>query len=284
MGCKAITPHLVSLAKRLEGKPFHLVASHCQRDSQENVVAYLESKGLEPSTPNFTAVSFGNHPKVKGNGYVPYYAVFDHTGKLIYHHMCGAYHGGDGLRMIEWVDDLLKKTPAVYLGEPSFQHVAELMDDLQTGKKLAAQVAKLEKRLDGDAEEASVQAELEQLYQRLEAWRDRELNMVLARVGSRPSMVLPELGNLAKQLKRTRLVEPLESQLEELEASKDHKQAVALEKIWTTARGKIDKLRQRDNSEKSVGKRLDALEAELVGWEHLPIAGAIRGFVVSMRG
>ena len=110
-----MTPHLVGLARRLEGKPFHLVASHCQRDTQENVVNYIKSKGLAADTPNVTVTSQGRHPKVKGNGYVPYYMVFDHHGTLIREHMCGDYHGGDGLAMIEWVDKLLADAPDEFL-------------------------------------------------------------------------------------------------------------------------------------------------------------------------
>ncbi len=107
---------MVGLAKRLEGKPFHLVASHCQRNPRDEVVAYIKGKGLRPDAPNFTVTSFGRHPKVRGNGYVPYYMVFDRHGKLVREHMCGDYHGGDGLGMIDWVKKLLKETPPVYLG------------------------------------------------------------------------------------------------------------------------------------------------------------------------
>ena len=133
MGCQAVTPHLVGLARRLEGKPFHLIATHCQQGKQEDVVGYVRTKGLAPDTQNTTVSSMGGHPKVKGKGYVPYYMVFDHTGKLAHHHMCGAYHGGDGLKMIEWVDDLHEKTPAISLGDEPFDQFqadpAEAHDD-----------------------------------------------------------------------------------------------------------------------------------------------------------
>ena len=114
------------MARRLEGKPFHLVATHRQRDTKENVVAYVKSKGLSADTPNMTVSSFGGHPKVKGNGYVPYYMVFDHHGDLVHHHMCGDYHGGDGLKMIDLVDQLLADVPAMYLGKQPFTAVKRL--------------------------------------------------------------------------------------------------------------------------------------------------------------
>ena len=119
---------MVSLAKKLEGRPFHLVATHCQRQPKEKVVAYIKSKKLEADTPNFTVSSFGGHPDVSGNGYVPYYMVFDHHGNLAYHHMCGQYHGGDGLEMLTWIDRLLMDTPEIYLGKEPYKHEAKLAD------------------------------------------------------------------------------------------------------------------------------------------------------------
>jgi len=50
---------MVSLAKELEGKPVHIIASYC------------------PIT------------------YVPYYLVFDQKGTLVKNHMAGIFHGGD---------------------------------------------------------------------------------------------------------------------------------------------------------------------------------------------
>ena len=35
-------------------------------------MAYIRSNGLAPDTPNMTVSSMGGHPKVQGNGYVPY--------------------------------------------------------------------------------------------------------------------------------------------------------------------------------------------------------------------
>ncbi len=61
MGCQAITPDLVRLAKRLEGRPFHLLASHCQNGNKEEVVAYLKSKGMGSNPPNITVSSQTRH-------------------------------------------------------------------------------------------------------------------------------------------------------------------------------------------------------------------------------
>ena len=136
MGCRAITPALVGLASRLEGKPFHLVASFCQRGMREETTAYIKGKGLAPDTPNMTVTYQDRHPQVKGNGYVPYYLVFDHTGRMVHRHMCGDYHGGDGLKMIEWVDELLEKAPEIWLGEEEFATHAKLAERIAAKKHL----------------------------------------------------------------------------------------------------------------------------------------------------
>ena len=120
MGCRAITPELVGLARRLEGRPFHLIATDRQRSPKEKQLAYLRDLGLSPDTPNFTVTSGGGHPGVKGNGYVPYYMIFDHRGRLVREHMGGAYHGGDGLAMIEWVDKLLLEAPSIWRQSSGF--------------------------------------------------------------------------------------------------------------------------------------------------------------------
>ena len=142
---------MVSLARRLEGKPFHLVASHCQAVSNKReTISYVKANGMSAFSPNMTITSNGNHPDVKGNGFVPYYIMFDHTGKLHYHHMCGSYHGGDGNRFIEIVDELVKKAPAIYLGKEPFQKIAPLAEQVAKGKGLGASMKKIDGALAGD--------------------------------------------------------------------------------------------------------------------------------------
>ncbi|NJN14328.1 MAG: hypothetical protein HC813_01385, partial [Planctomycetes bacterium] len=100
--------------------------------------------GLSPAAPNFTVSSFGGHPKVKGNGYVPYYLVFDHHGDLAHHHMCGDYHGGDGLGMIDWVEKLLKAAPEIYLGREPFAAHADLAAKVASRKRFPATLLEVE--------------------------------------------------------------------------------------------------------------------------------------------
>jgi hypothetical protein len=61
---------------------------------------------------NFTVSSQTRFKQgVKEGRYVPYYFIFDHTGKLRYHHQAGPWHGGDGDKFQELVAELLEEVP-----------------------------------------------------------------------------------------------------------------------------------------------------------------------------
>ena len=280
MGCKAITPHLVGLAKRLEDKPFHLVASHCQRNSKENVVAYIRGKGLSPDSPNFTVTSFGRHPKVKGNGYVPYYMVFDQHGDLAYHHMCGNYHGGDGLRMIEWVDKLLEETPAIYLGKEPFTVHGKLAAQVGGKKKLPAAILEIDRRLAAGPGEDE-KAELERLKTAITDYRARMLQRSEALLAKNPPEVLPALEALLKDLKGTPMATDVESRLAEMRKSGDLKQSIAIFKNYRKAMKRLEKM--KEPSAKARGKTADKLEKLIEGHEQLPVAATIRETIDSLR-
>lgn len=101
---------MVGLAKKLEGEPFHLIASHCQRGDRDTSLAGLKEKGWDEAMGNVTVMSQTRYDDVKIT-YVPYYLIFDHTGKLRYHHMAGPYHGGNGDQYQDEVKKLLKEVP-----------------------------------------------------------------------------------------------------------------------------------------------------------------------------
>jgi hypothetical protein len=285
------------LASRLEGKPFHLVASHCQNGNKDDVVAYVKSKGLKPDAPNFTVTSFGRHPGVKGNGYVPYYMVFDHTGKLAHHHMCGDYHGGDGLKMVEWVDDLLAKTPAIYLGDAPFEKEAALAKQIAKKKGLKGALASLDKKLaDPELDEAS-RAELERLQKAVIDYRDRLIASAEALLATRPSEVLPALKDLAKEIKGTSIDAPVVEKVAEFSRSKDLKDAVAIEKKFHKAVRSLERRAPceacekkgldgvnrecsacRDLAKSSIKKALKKLDAMIEGKESLPIAQTVKRY------
>lgn len=256
MGCQAVTPHLVGLARRLEGTPFHLIASHCQQGTQAEVVAYVKSKGLAADTPNVTVTQQGRHPGVKGNGYVPYYMVFDHTGRLAHHHMCGDYHGGDGLAMIEWVDKLLAATPAIYLGPAPFEHESALAAQVAGKKNLKAAHAAIQAKLAAPETDAAARVELERLSTALTDYRDRMLASAAGLLATRPADAAPALKDLARELKGTTLAEAVEARIAEYAASADVKEAIAVEKKFAKI---VRTLEKRDPCKECERKGLDAL-------------------------
>lgn len=116
MGCQHVTPGMVGLAKSLKDEPFHLIASYCQQPSKANALASLKKHGWKPTMKNLTLANQTRFPKAPVK-YVPYYLIFDHTGKLRYNHMAGPWHGGDGDKYQELVKKLLKEVPKATTGK-----------------------------------------------------------------------------------------------------------------------------------------------------------------------
>ena len=101
---------MVSLAKSLQNEPFQLIASYCQRGNKEHALTSLKAKGWTKDFKNTSVMYQTRFPKAPVK-YVPYYLIFDHTGKLRYNHMAGPYHGGDGNTYQKLVKKLLKEVP-----------------------------------------------------------------------------------------------------------------------------------------------------------------------------
>lgn len=103
---------MVSLAKKFKDQPFHMIASHCQRGDKDQVLTALKAHGWSEKMENFTVSSQTRYKRgVKVGPYVPYYFIFDHTGKLRYHHQAGPWHGGDGEKYQKLVAQLIKEIP-----------------------------------------------------------------------------------------------------------------------------------------------------------------------------
>lgn len=101
---------MVGLAKSLEKEPFHLIASYCQRGTPKDALAALQQFGWNRKMKNTSVMYQTDFPKAPVQ-YVPYYLIFDHTGKLRYNHMAGPYHGGDGNTYQKLVKKLLQEVP-----------------------------------------------------------------------------------------------------------------------------------------------------------------------------
>ncbi len=265
------------MAKELEGKPFHLLATHCQENSRANVIEYIKGKGLAPTSPNVTVTSFGGHRKVKGNGYVPYYMVFDQHGELAHHHMCGGYHGGDGLKMIEWVKKLLKDTPEIYLGKEPFTVIPKLAAHVAKKKRLAAAVKKIETELAGEPGRER-RVELQRLYDAVKAWHDTTFDNIVKLSATNPPQVVSAMKQLAKDLKGTKLGEHSARNLVELQKRRGAAPAVKIFKKFQRA---VEKL--KDPSPAELKKHFRYLEKLIEGHENLPVSKTIRKYIESLQ-
>ncbi len=270
------------MASRLEGKPFHLVASHCQANSsRKEVVAYLRANGFSGTSPNMTITKMGRHPDVKGNGYVPYYVVFDHTGKLRHHHMCGSYHGGDGLKMIEWVDNLLKEAPAVWLGKEAFRTHATLAKKIESGKSLGGSIKKLDAlRANPDA---AGKDELGRMHAALVRWRDRELAGALGKLTSAPGSVIPDLKALQKSVKGSSLAEPVDEALKDQSDSDALASAVKLEKQFRKIVRAFEKVKESKRTDKLVDRTVKKLEKLLEEGSGSRFSETIEDYLSNLR-
>lgn len=267
------------MAKELEGKPFHLLATHCQKNTRANVVNYIQGKGLESTSPNVSITSFGGHPKVHGNGFVPYYMVFNQHGELVHHHMCGSYHGGDGLKMIEIVNKLLKEAQVIYLGKEPFTVIPKLAAQVARKKKLAAAVKRIETELEGQPDRAR-RAELQRLHDAVQAWHDRTFDGIVKLDGTNPPAVIPSMKRLAKDLKGTKMGGHSARNLAALQKNPD-KTAIRLFKGLQKARKALAKL--EDPSPRALEKHAKRLAKLIEGHENLPISKTIREYIESLR-
>ena len=105
---------MVSLAKKFKDQPFHLIASNCQgfRFGKDVILGRLKKHGWSEGMENFTVAHQTMYKRgVQKGMHVPYYFIFDHTGKLRYHHQAGPWHGGDGDKYQELVAQLIKEIP-----------------------------------------------------------------------------------------------------------------------------------------------------------------------------
>lgn len=271
------------MAKRLEGKPFHLVASHCQdTSSKKDVIGYVRANGFSGTSPNMTILKNGRHPDVKGAGFVPYYIVFDHRGKIRRHHQGGSYHGGDSLQMIEWVDRLLKEAPAIYLGEQAFAKHAKLAKKIASGKSLGGSLKKLE-ALRTTTTEAADKAELKRLYAAVTGYRDRKLQGAAALEGSQPREVIPTLKALAKIFRGTTLAKPVVSKLEDMEDSDALAAAVKLEKKFLKVVRAFEKVKESKRTDILTERTVEKLEALAEAGSALLFSAAIEDYLANMR-
>jgi len=237
--------------------------------------------------PNLTITKNGSHPDVQGKRnedgvrLMPYYLVFDHTGNLVKHHMGGAYHGGDRWTMIDVVDELLAKTPDIYLGPEPFEQIEELVSLVVKGKHLGAVVKKIDRALANDPD-AATKAELERLLGCLALYRDRRLAYVASLEGSDPSGVIPALKGIAKELKGTSLAAEVESRLTAASRSKTLAAALDLQKQFRRIRKRYESVKPKKRTDALNEKTLKKIEALLEGRDELLFTEVIQSWMVTL--
>lgn len=246
------------------------------------VVAYLKAQGLPAFPANVTVAKQARHPDVKGNGFVPYGIVFDHTGKLVYHHMTGSYHGGDGWRMVELAEELVEKAPVIYLGKEPFRKIDALAQKVATGKGLAGLIKTIETHAVADGDDAT-KAELERLLGRIKAHQSRGIERAVAAQATEPSRVASMLKDLAKEFKGTSLAGEVDAKLAEMNASADLKTAIGIEKGFAKAVRGWEKLKAKKRTAKAKARLVKKLEKLIADHKDLPIAGTVAAYLAGLR-
>ena len=216
--------------------------------------------------------------------------------------MCGDYHGGDGLKMIEWVDDLLAKTPAIYLGDEPFEHETKLAAQVAKKRSLKSAVATIEKRLaDPDLDDAR-KAELERLHTAVVDYRDRMTKSAEDLLATRPSRVVASLKDLQKELAGTSLDDAVGERIAELATSKALKTAIDIEKKFGKVVRSLEKRKPckacdrkgheslnadcavcKDEAKSALRKALKKLDTLVEGHEDLPIAATVKRYADTWR-
>lgn len=211
--------------------------------------------------------------------------------------MCGDYHGGDGLKMIEIVENLLKVAPAIYIGKESFKVVPKLAAQVEKGKKLGDAWNKIEERL-GQENVPAAKLELERLKTALVRFRDQELESANRLLSSDPSAALPKLTSLAKLLKKTTLAQPIHDRIAVLKSSTELKTGIRMAKALANAKKSVAKIKPcktckrkglkshqagcpscRSANEKSILKQVSRLKKVLESNEKNPMAETVRAFI-----
>ena len=286
-GSKQITPHMIQLAERLEGRPFHLIASHCEEISSEGeVVSYVKANGLSPHTPNLTVTKEGRHPRIISPGGAlpkyPYYAIFDQGGVLVFQAMGSTYFGGDGIAFVENTEKAVAAAAEVWVGAAPYEHHADLAHKVASGKALGTTAKRIESLLETE-EDPAAKAELVRLQAALAHYRDWKLQFALMLEGTRPSDVVKELKDLANALKGAALAEPAEAAVTAQSQSTRIKDGIAIEKKFRGIRKGFEKVKEDKRSQDLIDKTVAKLEKLIEGKTDLPIAATVEAFLANLR-
>ena len=243
------------MARQLEGRPFHLILSHCHDvSSRDKIKLHLQAHGMLSFQQNLTVTKDGDYPGVAGKlnkegiRLLPHYFVFHPTGRLVTHNLGGPYHGGDHWTMIDVFDELLAGMPAIYLGPEPFQHIEKLAAQVSQGKHVGDVTKTIDHRLAAEPD-AATKSELERLLSLITRHRDRRLRLVTGLEASDPRRVGPELKALAKEFKGTTLVKPIATQVAAASASKALAAAIDLQKRFLKIQRRFESVKPKKRTD-----------------------------------
>lgn len=245
-GCRDLVPALIEASTALGDRPVHMILTYAEDRDKEQTVAWFAEQGMSSDCPNLTITKDGKHPTIKSEGYLPYYLVFNHRGKLVHHHMGGPYHRGDGRKMIQWLEELSQDVPDFYFGTQPFLKIAPLAERIEEKKKLAGAIREAEEMLDppkGQPKpDAATKAELERLLKVVKRYRDRKLRSIELIYPSQPTKVLPMLTALRREFWGTKLGTAVNAEFKKQKSSPKLKRAVEIHHDYKRILGRLHKI------------------------------------------
>jgi len=191
------------------------------------------------------------------------------------------------------VGRLLAKAPDIYLGEGPFGAHEQLAQRVMEKKRLADAVAELEKLQDGDAR---------RILDGVKRYRDRRLALVESLLATDPARAVDVLEELADEFEDTKLGAAPAKRLEELEGSRDLKDAKRIARRFASYKKRLERCDSCDACRRGEGLRTIRLScatcrkeneravestkkrlAKLIeGKEHLPVAKTVRAYVEAL--
>ncbi|MGE4158006.1 MAG: TlpA family protein disulfide reductase [Planctomycetota bacterium] len=307
--CRALYPHMVSLAKSHKGRPLHIITSHAQSGSIDDIKNFVTSQGVVGDEPNLSVVNGANHPLVQTKG-IPYYGIFNHKGEMV--------HAGRPDDLDAWVTKLLAETPNLYLGEEPFTKIGELAKQVESAKGLGSILGRLESILQDSSEEGAkplseadkalasddtAKAECKRLHDILVGYADAKKNNALTLIGTNPSTLIAELNALEKEFSGSSYAaKGIAGTITEYKASAELKAAIKLDNESKSLLKSLERLKScetcmrsgakvfksgcascKEVNQKKIVDTCTKLEALIEGKDDLPIAKRIRDSISGFR-
>jgi thiol-disulfide isomerase/thioredoxin len=238
--CIASLPHLVKLQNDLgkTGK-FIVIGSHAQGMS-DDVTKMLASKGV--NYPVFQQLRLPHAPSAGG---IPFAYLFDHTGAIV-----GKGHPS---ALYKQAEELVAKTPSPLLYGIKVKYCKSEVKKITKGKGWKSAMAALQKRVDGEGEDAQ---EAKLLLGNVNSYIKGQLDLGRAGLERNPTVAYADLRKLSKKLAGLPEGKEAKSLADKISKDKSFKRL-------RTMRAMIDKMGTKLNKKKNA-KRRAGLEFQLL--------------------